>query len=95
MIDLLLFIHIPISIVSECVELNVEYRGSNIYQIADPVSNTENLCQKSCQQHPDCDWWSLDLFTWNRYGCWLKSDKNEDDKEIKQGVIFGPKFCGK
>ena len=63
--------------------------------MGDPKANTEQLCQESCQQHPDCNWWSLDLTTWNRYGCWLKSRKDSEKKKTRMGTIFGPKFCGK
>ena len=77
-----------------CVELNTDYIGNNIYTKADVLSNTEQLCQKSCQKHPECNWWSLDAYTWNKYGCWLKMKRELNHKQIKPGVTFGPKFCG-
>ena len=79
----------------ECVEINVDYSGYNIYQVGDPKANTEQLCQQSCVHHPDCDWWSLDFISWNRYGCWLKSKKSIENKESRIGTTVGPKFCGK
>ena len=93
-LDKLLF-NLSIDIALECVEINVDYSGYNIYQVGDPKANTEQLCQQSCVHHPDCDWWSLDLITWNKYGCWLKSKKSIENKESRIGTTFGPKFCGK
>ena len=77
-----------------CVEENTDYSGSNIYSIGDKTANTEELCQTACQQHPDCSWWSLNVVSWNRYGCWLKTEKSLDKKEEGNGIMFGPKFCG-
>ena len=77
-----------------CVEYNTYYSGHNIYNLDDKTANTEQLCQIACQQHPDCSWWSLNVVSWDGYGCWLKSQKNLNKKEIRNGYSFGPKFCG-
>ena len=78
-----------------CVEQNTDYHGSNIYNDGDKTANTEEKCQKACQQHSACNWWSLNLSSQDNYGCWLKSKKNFDERETKIGRSFGPKFCGK
>ena len=63
--------------------------------MGDSLAYTDRLCQQSCQKHPDCNWWSLDLVTWNRYGCWLKTKKDTENKDVKIGSVFGPKYCRK
>ena len=52
-------------------------------------------CQKKCQEHPDCQFW-----TWNTYGnlghCYLQSyDAALDTKSCDPSIICvrGPKFC--
>ena len=79
---------------TDCVEYNTDYYGSKIYNIGDKFANSEKLCQKACQEHPECNWWSLNSIDGKDYGCWLKTEKNSEKKEKILGRSFGPKFCG-
>ena len=72
----------------------MDYPGYNIYREPDEMANTEELCQQLCQRNVECFWWSLDLYTKERYGCMLKTRKSVERQEHKHGVMFGPKFCG-
>ena len=69
------------------------YSGTNIYDEADKSASTEILCQQSCEDHPECKWWLLDVYTWDKYGCLLKTERDLSTKEAKYGVTFGPKYC--
>ena len=77
-----------------CVEHDIGYYGSNIYDEGDKIANTEVSCQKACQEHSICSWWSLNLISKGTYGCWLKTEKNLEKREAKIGGSFGPKYCG-
>ena len=79
---------------TDCVEHNIDYYGSKIYNVGDKFANTEKLCQKACQEHPECNWWSLSSINDEDYGCWLKTEKNSEKKQKILGRSFGPKFCG-
>ena len=78
-----------------CTEANTDYTENDIYDTADKNANTERLCQEACQRHPQCNWWMLDVYTWNKYGCWLKTEKDLSKKKTNKGRTFGPRFCRK
>ena len=57
-------------------------------------ANTEKSCQTECQRMSQCNWWTLNAYTWDKYGCWLKTEKDSLEKKTIKGATFGPKFCG-
>ena len=78
-----------------CVEINTAYSGNDINKIPDPDAITEKLCQKACQRDIECEWWTLDLFSWNptEKGCHLKMKRDSTKRRVQFGAVSGPKIC--
>ena len=78
-----------------CVEINTAYSGKDLNQIPESDASTEILCQKACQRDIECEWWTLDLFSWNstENGCNLKSKKDSTKRSVRYGAVSGPRFC--
>ena len=78
-----------------CVEINMAYFGNEINKIPEQGAITETLCQKACQRDIECEWWTLDLFSWNstENGCHLKSKKDSTKRMVRFGAVSGPRLC--
>merc|ERR1711970_896858 len=56
----------------ECFDDNIAYMGNNIVRGVNNIQPSRDACQKSCQDNPECDFW-----TWGKSGstkgrCYLK-----------------------
>ena len=78
-----------------CVEINTAYSGNDINKIPEQDAITESLCQKACQRDIECEWWTLDLFSWDstENGCHLQSRKDSTKRSVRFGAVSGPRSC--
>ena len=71
-----------------CYENNTAYFGSNVLLGTDNLQSSSSACQKSCAEHPKCEFW-----TWDEDGpCFLKHSR----KNVRSGLnhyISGSKNC--
>jgi len=88
----------------ECFSANTFYRGSSVtgkHEIENINSSKE--CQKECQEHPKCNFFTWNAGTgpgrWNKknkYTCWLKTESGRVQENCERkcnGNISGPKSC--
>jgi len=70
-----------------CFEQNKDFYGNDV---GSKVVSDEYDCQKECQNHDSCNYW-----TWTSHGtfnvCWMKN--SDSGRKSKNGAISGPKFC--
>jgi len=56
----------------ECFDDNIAYMGNNIVMGVDNMQPSRDACQKSCQDNPDCDFWTWEKSGPNEGRCYLK-----------------------
>jgi len=75
----------------ECFEDNIAYMGNNIVMGVENMQPSRDACQKSCQDNPECDFW-----TWGKSGptkgrCYLKDAR--ENITPNDDYMSGSKRC--
>lgn len=75
--------------VQGCYYTGVDLPGNDVDKLETVVPTVE-VCQRNCQGHTECEYWTYNTVT---LACHLKSAAAEGTSVPAEGVISGPKIC--
>eukprot|EP00922_Rhytidocystis_sp_ex-Travisia-forbesii_P001244 GHVS01001745.1.p1 GENE.GHVS01001745.1~~GHVS01001745.1.p1 ORF type:complete len:397 (+),score=55.06 GHVS01001745.1:183-1373(+) len=79
----------PVDLDRACFECDVDYLGNDVKKIENGIESIKD-CQKLCQEHAACDFFTF-AASWG--GCYLKHSRLGKKEDTKKVLISGMKHC--
>eukprot|EP00922_Rhytidocystis_sp_ex-Travisia-forbesii_P001248 GHVS01001750.1.p1 GENE.GHVS01001750.1~~GHVS01001750.1.p1 ORF type:complete len:360 (+),score=52.62 GHVS01001750.1:183-1262(+) len=79
----------PVDLDRACFECDVDYLGNDVKKIENGIGSLKE-CQKLCQEHAACDFFTF-AASWG--GCYLKHSRLGKKEDTKKVLISGMKHC--